>query len=619
MTHIFLSHYLYIRNIKQICPYCFIVYGTSEVTSLRKLSRFAKLTLLSQAVLDDQVSSDITTKNTGYLPRKKRTPESSDKKLCSLTFIADYLFFENVGDRSEHKTTRIIITLFHRLNALYQSTKFLLDETVEEAGYGFLLADIIIHDSWTKKLGHYNAPSDVGGKAWTAVSLSNAFNRADLRDTCLAHLLTYRPFMGILGRAWTAAPGFGGICSPKVKQNNEEFHANTGWTTYVDHSGRRLLNAMAELITAHELGHNWGADHDPDTDECSPSASSRGKYLMYAHSVGGFAENNYKFSPCSLRTIGATLAVRAPLCFVGSSEATLGRCGNRRLDPGEECDTGGAVTNGCCTPDCKLRPGARCSPWNHDCCTSDCQIAPSSSVCAESHSGNSCLGAGRCNGTGPVCPGPTLLTGVRCAEHGLCLQGQCQSYCARHGLKTCICDSVDESCFICCLISFPGHSLPVCKPMQHTLQPDSKLNPTEYTAVGSDKRRMSFVPPSTDSSPETGQSQSRRKSIRFKKSPLLKTKELVYLHLDDHRPCTTGFCMHGVCQASKANLILRFWGLYDKVSDNALELLVRNNLVVLIISLSLLIWIPSAIGVRKWKQRIQGKTHVNTECPAEQT
>ncbi|VDP89597.1 unnamed protein product [Echinostoma caproni] len=65
------------------------------------------------------------------------------------------------------------ITLFHRLNALYQSAKFLLDETVEEAGYGFLLADIIIHDTWTKKLGHYNAPSDVGGKAWTAVSLSN--------------------------------------------------------------------------------------------------------------------------------------------------------------------------------------------------------------------------------------------------------------------------------------------------------------------------------------------------------------------------------------------------------------------------------------------------------------
>ncbi|VDP35527.1 unnamed protein product, partial [Echinostoma caproni] len=77
-----------------------------------------------------------------------------------------------------------------------------------------------------------------------------------------------------------------------------------------------------------------------------------------------------KFSPCSLRTIGATLAVRAPICFVSSSEATLGRCGNRRLDPGEECDAGAAVNNACCTPVCKLRPGAQCSPWNHDCCTS---------------------------------------------------------------------------------------------------------------------------------------------------------------------------------------------------------------------------------------------------------
>ncbi|OON16612.1 hypothetical protein X801_07576 [Opisthorchis viverrini] len=68
---------------------------------------------------------------------------------------------------------------------------------------------------------------------------------------------------------------------------------NTGWTTYADYSGRRLLNAMAELITAHELGHNWGAAHDPDTEECSPPAHSRGKYLMYAHSVAGFAVNNY--------------------------------------------------------------------------------------------------------------------------------------------------------------------------------------------------------------------------------------------------------------------------------------------------------------------------------------
>ena len=26
------------------------------------------------------------------------------------------------------------------------------------------------------------------------------------------------------------------------------------------------------LVTAHEFGHNWGSEHDPDVPECSPSA-----------------------------------------------------------------------------------------------------------------------------------------------------------------------------------------------------------------------------------------------------------------------------------------------------------------------------------------------------------
>ncbi|TGZ65874.1 hypothetical protein CRM22_005651 [Opisthorchis felineus] len=225
--------------------------------------------------------------------RKRRSGILQDKKLCRLSFIADYTFFTNVGSRSSPKTTRLIISLFYRINSLFQATKFLVDEADEQSGYGFLLGDIIIHESWNNELGHYNARSDANGKPWTPRSLSTAFSYAQFNRTCLAHLLTYRPFMGVLGRAWTAAPELGGICSPSRTERGEEFKTNTGWTTYADYSGRRLLNAMAELITAHELGHNWGAAHDPDTEECSPPAHSRGKYLMYAHSVAGFAVNNY--------------------------------------------------------------------------------------------------------------------------------------------------------------------------------------------------------------------------------------------------------------------------------------------------------------------------------------
>ena len=65
----------------------------------------------------------------------------------------------------------------------------------------------------------------------------------------------------------------------------------------------RVNTREADLVTAHEFGHNWGSEHDPDVPECSPSASHGGSYLMYTYSVSGYDVNNKKFSPCSLRFI----------------------------------------------------------------------------------------------------------------------------------------------------------------------------------------------------------------------------------------------------------------------------------------------------------------------------
>ncbi|VDO90782.1 unnamed protein product [Schistosoma curassoni] len=220
----------------------------------------------------------------------------------------------------------------------------------------------------------------------------------------------------------------------RVRRNNKkDLYLNTGWTTYVDYN----VNALAELITAHELGHSWGADHDPDTDECNPAAISSGKYLMYTYSVSGYAENNGKFSPCSLRTIGACLVTRAPLCFEDSSAALSNLCGNSRIDEGEECDVGRNPHDPCCSSECYFRTGAHCSPWNHGCCTS----APKNTICAQTSSTNPCLGPGQCNGLSSICPGPTLLSGGQCDEYGRCFQGKCHPFCSSLGLETCICDS----------------------------------------------------------------------------------------------------------------------------------------------------------------------------------
>lgn len=106
------------------------------------------------------------------------------------------------------------------------------------------------------------------------------------------------------------------------------------------------------VITAHELGHNWGAEHDPDTNECAPGG---GHYIMYPHSSTGSQENNLVFSPCSRRTIARVLRSKSGLCFTERVTAT---CGNGFVESGEECDVGvtsSATADPCCDKTCKLK------------------------------------------------------------------------------------------------------------------------------------------------------------------------------------------------------------------------------------------------------------------------
>lgn len=46
-------------------------------------------------------------------------------------------------------------------------------------------------------------------------------------------------------------------------------------------------------MTTHELGHNFGAEHDPDNVlYCAPREDQGGKYVMYPIAVGGDHVNN---------------------------------------------------------------------------------------------------------------------------------------------------------------------------------------------------------------------------------------------------------------------------------------------------------------------------------------
>lgn len=75
-------------------------------------------------------------------------------------------------------------------------------------------------------------------------------------------------------------------------KNGHTLYLNSGLSSSRNHYGQRVITREADLVTAHEFGHNWGSEHDPDRPECSPSASQGGSYLMYTYSVSGYDINN---------------------------------------------------------------------------------------------------------------------------------------------------------------------------------------------------------------------------------------------------------------------------------------------------------------------------------------
>ena len=53
----------------------------------------------------------------------------------------------------------------------------------------------------------------------------------------------------------------------------------SGLSSSRNHYGQRVITREADLVTAHEFGHNWGSEHDPDSNECSPSASQVSSFV----------------------------------------------------------------------------------------------------------------------------------------------------------------------------------------------------------------------------------------------------------------------------------------------------------------------------------------------------
>ncbi|CAG5128770.1 unnamed protein product, partial [Candidula unifasciata] len=243
----------------------------------------------------------------------------SGPNTCQIMAVADFTFFTGPGGGFPHRTANYVIQTMQKVNRIYRETSWGYDSPL--LSMGFQIRELRIHPEKTatanyhKNGRHYNMFDDQN--SWPDNELLRQFGEdPDVGKFCLAHLFTHRRFAGgVLGLAYIASPrryAVGGICS--VQRENERAF-NTGFSSTKNTKGNNLLTQEAMLVTAHDLCHNWGAEHDAETPECSPDGFSGGRFIMYPYAVSGYDENNHDFSPCSKRYISAVLTTRSGSCF----------------------------------------------------------------------------------------------------------------------------------------------------------------------------------------------------------------------------------------------------------------------------------------------------------------
>uniref|UniRef100_A0A8C5PV82 ADAM metallopeptidase domain 17 n=1 Tax=Leptobrachium leishanense TaxID=445787 RepID=A0A8C5PV82_9ANUR len=326
--------------------------------------------------------------------REKRQKPGPDpmKNTCKMLVVADHRFFKHMGRGEESTTINYLIELIDRVDDIYRNTSW----DAQWKGYGVQIEQIIVHkvpENVTTNKRHYNMAKswpDEKKDAWDVKQLLEQFSH-DISEraakVCLAHLFTYQDFdMGTLGLAYVGShkPNtHGGIC-PKAYEtelSKKPIYLNTGLTSTKNY-GKTILTKEADLVTTHELGHNFGSEHDPDSMEyCAPTEERGGKFVMYPIAVSGDQENNKMFSSCSRESILRTLMSKAGICF---KERNNKVCGNSRVDEGEECDPGLLYQHNdpCCTSECKFKAGKSCSDRNSPCCKA-CQFESAQKKCQE--------------------------------------------------------------------------------------------------------------------------------------------------------------------------------------------------------------------------------------------
>ncbi|XP_054167219.1 zinc metalloproteinase-disintegrin-like EoMP06 [Oppia nitens] len=211
----------------------------------------------------------------------------------------------------------------------------------------------------------------------------------------------------------------GGVVGKALKGSICTFEYSGGVNT--DHS---QITSLVATTVAHELGHNFGMEHDSDKCRCPND-----KCIM-APSSSSISPKHW--SSCSLEYLEHSFKQGMDHCLHNKPRDLFGPvCGNGFLEEGEECDCGLKSTcdNKCCNATtCKLMPGAQCAVGS--CCDkTKCKIVDKSQdmVCRPAKS--NCDLTEFCDGISEFCPEDLKVQdGTECIEgFAYCFAGKCDT------------------------------------------------------------------------------------------------------------------------------------------------------------------------------------------------
>ncbi|EDW85054.2 uncharacterized protein Dwil_GK14446 [Drosophila willistoni] len=182
--------------------------------------------------------------------------------------------------------------------------------------------------------------------------------------------------------------------------------------------------AVVATTMAHEMGHNFGMEHDSPDCHCPDE-----KCVMAASST---AVVPVHWSSCSIDQLTIAFSRGMNYCLRNKPERLFDspQCGNGFVEPGEQCDCGlpNHCENTCCNAHtCMLHSNASCATG--ECCDLDtCRPKMAGKPCREAE--NECDLPEYCTGESEYCPKDVYRRDAEPCDGGqaYCFHGNCRSH-----------------------------------------------------------------------------------------------------------------------------------------------------------------------------------------------